>query len=59
MLFVFLAAYLLTGFFNSVLSFGVVSGSSAVSIAIITGMIALNAGGSKTALAATAKNQLI
>jgi len=55
----FFISYLLLGFFISVLSFSPVSSSLGVPLAILLGMQALNAGGSKTVLALTAKRQLI
>jgi len=54
----FFISYLLFGFFASVLSFNPINASLGIPLAIILGMQALNAGGSKTVLALTAKRQL-
>jgi len=59
MLITYLIAYLLTGFFMSVFSLTPISAMSGVNLAIITGMIALNTGGSKSAVATFAKKQIV
>jgi len=59
MLITYFLAYLLTGFFMSVFSLTPIGAMSGVNLAIITGMIALNTGGSKSAVATFAKKQII